>query len=310
MKGKLILENVSAHREQWLALRDGKITGTAITAIAGVNPYKSALQLWAEWTGKVKNEFTGNDYTDLGTTLEPYVGSLFAKRTGRNVRHADALYQHSDLEWAMATPDFFVGDASELLEVKTGTVRQLEHWQEDNTPDHHLVQLQWQMGVLGVGVGHIAALLGGDPQNFFLRHYEADAELFGALLEIGFEFLEHVKNDTPPAAGKDDAKLIASLVKRNASTKLFTAESADMISPYFEELIELREKKADLDAEVRKIEAQIKLNENTLKLAAAESSEAAFADGRRYRIKRIEIPEKTVPAYSYERLYIIDRGRI
>lgn len=308
MKGKLILENVSSHRDQWLAMRQGRITGTAITSIAGVNPYKSPLQLWAEWTGKVANDFKGNDFTDLGTALEPYVGQLFGKRTGRAVRHLDALYQHSDLEWAMATPDFLVGE-DELLEAKTGTIRQLEHWQEDNTPDHHLLQLQWQMGVLGLERGHIAALLGGDPSNFFVRSFELDHELFGALLELGFQFLENVKCDTPPEPGEHDSKLITKLVRRNASTKLFTAESADVISPYFDELLELREKKSELDAELRKIEAQIKFNENTLKLAAGESTEAAFADGRRYRIKRIEVGEKTVPAYSYERLYIIDRGR-
>lgn len=308
MKGRIVLENVSSHREQWLAMRHGKVTGTAITAIAGVNPYKSALQLWAEWTGKVKDEFSGNEYTDLGTALEPYVGSLYAKRTGRQVRHADALYRHSDLEWAMATPDFFVDDG-ELLEVKTGTVRQLEHWIDDNTPDHHAVQLQWQLGVLGIEKGHIGALLGGDPSNFMIRSFDLNYEIFNQLLELGFDFLEKVRTDTPVDPGPGDAKLIADLVKRNNSAKLFTSETADALSPYFDELIELREKKTGLDAEVRRLDALIKLNENTLKLAAGESSEAAFADGRRYRIKRIECGEKVVPGYSYERLYIIDKGR-
>jgi putative phage-type endonuclease len=307
MNGKIVLENVSSHREQWLEMRRNKITGTAITAIAGINPYKSALQLWAEWTGKVDSKFEGNEYTDLGIALEPYVGSLYARRTGRGVRYIDALYQHKDLEWALATPDFVV-DESELLEVKTGTIRQLEYWQDENTPEHHAVQLQWQMGVLGIEKGHVGALIGGDPSNFLVRSFDLNYEIFNVLLELGFEFLDLVKKDEPPNPGPGDSKLIAKLVQRNNSAKLFTAETADVLGPYFDELIELRERKGELDAEVRKIEAQIKLNENTLKLAAAESSEAAFADGRRYRIKKIECGEKTIPGYSYERLYILQKG--
>lgn len=305
--GRVLLEEVSRNRDQWLALRERRITGTTITAIAGLNPYKSAYHLWAEWTGKTSDEFRGNDYTDLGTVLEPYVGSLYAKRTGRKVRSLGSLYQHGVIDWALATPDFIV-DESELLEAKTATIRQLHKWDDEGTPEHIAIQLQWQLGVLGLERGHIGALIGGDPENFMVRTFDLDHELFSALLELGFDFLEKVQKDEPPEPGERDSKLITQLVKRNNSARLFTSETAEKIGPYFDDLVGLRDRKSELDAEVRKLEAQIKTYENTLKLAAGESSEAAFADGRRYRIKRIECGEKVVPGYSYERLYILDKG--
>ncbi|CAB4220269.1 COG5377 Phage-related protein, predicted endonuclease [uncultured Caudovirales phage] len=305
--GKIVLERVKQNREQWLSLREGKITSTAITCIAGLNPYKSALQLWAEWTGKVKNDFNGNEFTDLGLVLEPYVGSLYARRSGRQVREYDALIQHASLDWALATPDFIV-DESELLEVKTGSSRQFAKWEDDETPENYAVQLQWQLGVCGIERGHIAALLGGDPTNLLMRSFELDHELFGSLLELGLDFLHKVKSDEPPAPGDKDSRLITSLINRNSSSKLFSYEQAGMVSEYFNELVALRDQRAQLESEVRRLEAQIKINENCLKLAAGESAEAAFADGRRYRVKRIEVAAKSVAAYQYERLYILNAG--
>lgn len=305
--GKIVLESVSSHREQWLALRERKITSTSITSIVGVNPFKSAYQLWAEWTGKVTDDFHGNELTELGTVLEPYVGSLFARRTGRQVESLDTLFAHKDLDWALATPDFAV-DASELLEVKTGTVRQLPRWADDETPEHYLIQLMWQMGVCGVGVGHLAALLGADPQNFVTRRFELDHELFGALLEAADDFLQRVQKDDPPMPSEKDSKLILQLVKRNASTKLFTSEQTERLGGLFDELVELRDRKAAIDDEVRQLDAQIKTRENALRVALGESGDGAFPDGRRFKVKRISMPQKTVPAYEYERLYILQGG--
>lgn len=306
--GRVLLEGVGANREQWLALRSGRISSTVITSITGVNPHKSAYQLWAEWTGKIRDEFEGNEYTELGNILEPYVGALYARRTGREVKPVDTLYAHKDLEWAVATPDFAVG-TDEILEVKTGTVRQLQNWADDETPDHYLVQLVWQMGVCGVKTGHLAALLGADPSNFVTRTFNLDFELFNTLLEAAHDFLDCVRKDEPPMPSERDSKLIVQLVKRNSSTKLFTADQTEKLGGVFDELVELRDRKAAVDDEVRQLEAQIKCRENALRVALGDSGDGAFADGRRFRVKRISVPEKVSRAYEYERLYILNGGR-
>jgi putative phage-type endonuclease len=305
--GRLILDGVSSNRNQWLALRSGKVSSTTITSIVGVNPYKSAYQLWAEWTGKVRDEFAGNEYTELGSLLEPYVGSLYARRTGREVTASDALFAHKDLDWAVATPDFVVG-GDELLEAKTGTVRQLSKWADDETPDHYVVQLMWQLGVCGVQNGHLAALLGADPANFVTRTFELDYELFNALLTAADEFLQCVKTDEPPMPNEKDGKLILELVQRNASTRLFTAEQTERLGAIFDELVELRVRKSGLDDEARQLDAQIKRRENALRVALGDSGEGAFADGRRFKVKRVSVPERLASAYEYERLYIINGG--
>lgn len=306
MKGTILLDSVSSHREQWHALRSGRITSTGIATIAGFNPYKSAYQLWCEWTGRTEDTFTGNDYTEIGLALEPTVGKMFARRAERSVRSVDALIQHHIFDWAVCTPDAMV-DESELLEIKTGRHRQMAQWEDDQTPDNYAIQLQWQLGVCGVSRGHIAALFGADPDTFTVRSFDFDEELFATLVETAMDFLDRVKSDDPPLPGANDGRLLKELIHRNGSSKLFTSEEGERLQPYFAELVELRDRKADLDAEVRKLDAQIKMNENTLKLAAGSSSEGVFANGQRYRIKRIECPEKTVPAYSYERLYILGR---
>lgn len=306
MKGSILLERVSEHRDQWLALRAGRITSTGIATICGLNPYKSPYQFWCEWTGKTKDDFTGNDRTEIGIALEPTVGRMFSRRLGRVVRPVDALIQHPIFDWAVCTPDAIV-DESDLLEIKTGGFRQMANWEDDQTPDNYLAQLQWQLGVCGVQRGHLAALFGADPDTFTVRTFDFDEELFAALVEQAMQFFDCVYQDKPPPPGEHDGKLLKELITRNGSARLFTSEESEAVHPYFQELVELRDRKSELEAEVRKLEAQIKINENTLKLAAGQSAEGVFATGQRYRIKRIECPEKTIPAYSYERLYILGR---
>jgi putative phage-type endonuclease len=309
MRGKILLENISTSREQWLALRSGKVSSSVISVIAGLNSYKSPLQLWAEWTGKVQDNFRGNDLTDLGSFLEPYVGQLYSKRSSKPVRSCDALFAHKDIDWAIASPDFWVGDGEEsILETKTGTIRQLQRWADEETPDEYLAQLQWQMGVCGVERGTIAALLGGDPGNLILREFKFDAEVFSTMLELADAFLQHVKKDTPPEAGALDGELLTKLIKRDAGTYVFDEEREPLVSPYFEELCELREQKSALEAEMKKLDVGIKTAENNLK-AASCATEMAFRDGRRYRVKRIEVAERVAAAYSYDRVYILNAGR-
>lgn len=303
---KILLRNLKDNHNQWLALREGRVTASVIPVIAGLSQYKSPLQLWAEWTGKVSNNFQGNDLTELGSFLEPFVGNLYAKRTGREVRESDALYQHDLIDWALATPDFWT-TGEELLETKTGTLRQLARWADDEVPEEYLAQLQWQMGVTGAKRGHLAALLGGDPSNFIVKTFDFEPEIFSSLLELADVFLTHVKEDKPPEAGAKDSELIVKLIKREPTTYVFDREREHLVSPYFNELIELRDRKSALEAEIKRLDAAIKVNENNLK-AASCATEMAFADGRRYRVKRIEVAEKVVPAYAYERVYLLNTG--
>ena len=58
MQGRVLLENIDQNREKWLELRKGKISSSNIPTVAGLSPFKSRLELWAEYTGKNREFFS------------------------------------------------------------------------------------------------------------------------------------------------------------------------------------------------------------------------------------------------------------
>ena len=54
------------------------IGGSDVSVIAGINPYKSAYQLWLEKTGQTEPAESENEYTH--SVLEPVIRKEFIER--------------------------------------------------------------------------------------------------------------------------------------------------------------------------------------------------------------------------------------
>ena len=156
----------------------------------------------------------------LGTHMEPFIGQLFARRTGNAVFQNTKLYRHPQYEFATATPDFFVDvvgieGQNELvklgegiLECKNTSAHRLDDWKEGNIPNYAHLQIIWQMGIVGMARGWVAALVGANPNDFFTPPVEFDQSVFAQCIELAEKFMEMVKSDTPPAAKTADVKLL------------------------------------------------------------------------------------------------------
>lgn len=318
--GKVLLENITENKNQWLALREGKVSSSNIAVIAGLSRFKSPLELWAEWTGKVKNEFIGNDATELGTVLEPFVAKLFEKRTCRPVEHVNKLYQHKDVDWAIASPDYFIKpydtaslDNNEILEIKTGSYRQLDKWKDGKAPDEYVVQVYWQLGVLGLDKGVISPFLGLDVAGEVNDvEIEFDKEFFSLLLEKADNFRQLVKHDIPPEASVEDSSIIRKLYDRHGKiSKLTSAESITVshilaeINAHKKVLKTYRDQIHIIDTyrdQIRIINDKRKKAENSLKLMMRDSDVFELIDGRKIKLARIKIEERISSAYEYDRL--------
>lgn len=120
-------------------------------AILGVDPYRSAADVWLEKTGRVDG-FEGNEHTDRGTLLEPALLDWAEKEIGRPFDRqvmriaADGLRaaNFDGICWPRETPGAFT------VEAKTACSD--EEWGDDGTdqvPDRVLIQAHHQFDIAG-----------------------------------------------------------------------------------------------------------------------------------------------------------------
>ena len=75
MPAELLILNT---RTDWLEKRKNYIGGSDASAVVGMNPYKSNVELWLEKTGKVvPKDISDKPYVKYGTEAEKYLRELF-----------------------------------------------------------------------------------------------------------------------------------------------------------------------------------------------------------------------------------------
>lgn len=206
---KILLNDVSANRDKWLALRANTIGSSEIAAVAGVSRYVSPLKLWGIKTGRIP-PVEENAHMRLGSLLEPFIGSEYGRQKNKQVVPANVLVAADDCEAFTASPDFWEIDSSGapvgIIETKNVNFRSAPDWEEGGCPDEYMIQLQWQLAITGVLSGSVVAMLGGSPNEIEERPCVFDSELAYKLFERAHSFLEMVRSDTPPAPNHADRK--------------------------------------------------------------------------------------------------------
>lgn len=190
--GRLFGTHAAATAE-WLADRRGAVGGSDIAVICGKSPYKSALTLWAQRTGRI-NEDEVNASMMMGTVLEPSIINMY------KIQHPELTVYTPAHTWAMnmdgrmrANPDAFIenefGDTS-ILEIKYTR----QHWKE--LPEHYRYQVIWYQTVTGLlNPATVAALTADGYQEFTV---EFDRELSLEMMKQASFFLDCVDQDIQP----------------------------------------------------------------------------------------------------------------
>lgn len=195
---------------EWLAARRTGITASEIAVVMGLSPYSSPYALYHQKLGVLD----GPDETDamaLGKHMESYVAAKFAERFPEFGIGGDGLtlWAHADRPWQMATPDRIVFEAARLsgpnlavLECKIDGGS--DEWGDDGSdqiPVHYRCQVLWQMDVMGVATGYVAAFLWSRRK---VRVYEITLDS-GALADLkimrdtAWCFLDDIRDGREPA---------------------------------------------------------------------------------------------------------------
>jgi len=178
--------------KEWLTKKSHSIGGSEISAILGLNPYMTAIDVYLN---KVEGKQIENKIVmRAGTVLEPFVAELFAEETGYKViMPSQRLFVHKEYDYLVGSPDrFFTKEnTAGVLECKTTSISY------DDIPDFWQLQNQWYMGIIGSDFGSVAFLK--NNREFGFREFDLNKELFEAMVYAAVSFWNnHVLKQNPP----------------------------------------------------------------------------------------------------------------
>jgi putative phage-type endonuclease len=137
--------------DEWLLLRQGKITGSNFGTAVDLNPHKSARQYQRDLAAQ--RPFKGNRHTNHGTFWEPRAIKEYTALTGNTVREMGFAIPKKT-PWIGVSPDGIISNSVvedfALLEVKCPSTKD----SYGGIPDYYMAQVQGLMGVLGLPLCH------------------------------------------------------------------------------------------------------------------------------------------------------------
>ena len=116
-------------QEEWLRIRKRYLTGTDAGAVCGMNPYKSAIQVYLDKTTP-DIELEDNEAMRLGRDMEDYVAERFMEATRKKVRRSNAMYVSDRYPFMMANVDRLVVGENAGLECKTASPYTANRWKD------------------------------------------------------------------------------------------------------------------------------------------------------------------------------------
>jgi len=247
-----------------IAQRLEGITATDVSAIVGLNPYRSRIDVWREKRGELP-PWRDTERSRWGELLEPVVRADYATRHNLRIEVPGTLV-HPDREWMMATPDGIAyaagsADPDRGLEIKCHTWR-VGHLYgapgTDEIPLWELCQCSWNLAVTGLDRWDLCAFIDGQPTDYTI---DRDDELLSGLTEQCQRFLvDNVRGGAVPEP--DGSESFDGWLKArwaaNPGALIDISEDGETFT-LIERGRDLRERVADAESDLGKVVQQLKL---------------------------------------------------
>ena len=148
-----------------LLLRKTGIGGSDAAAIVGLGKYSTPLSVYLDKTTDVVKETT--EVITRGNVLEPFVQSLFERKTGWKVQNNLQTQRNQDHPFMLANLDGLLPSERAIAEFKTAvyTKGTKEEWGDEGTdemPKHYLIQVAHYASVMNADTVHIGVLFGDE----------------------------------------------------------------------------------------------------------------------------------------------------
>ena len=176
--------------EAWLQLRKQGIGGSDAGAVCGINPYRSAFNVYHDKVSDDLTETEDNERMRQGRDLEDYCARRFSEATGLKVHRTNYLYRHDRYDFMIADLDRVIVGENAGLECKTTSAWNADKWKSmDTIPESYLLQCQHYMAVMGYDHMYLACVILGADFGYY-RINRSD-ELIANLIKIEHDFWEN-----------------------------------------------------------------------------------------------------------------------
>ncbi len=209
----MIEKTILSSREEWLKHRMQGIGGSEISAVVGLNPYMSNVDLWELKTGAVEPEdISDKPYIKYGTQAEPLLRDLFKLDFPQYevFYEENNSFRNSKFPWALASLDGWIRDENGRVgvwECKTTNIlqsMQKEKWNHQ-IPSNYYCQVLFYMAVIEADFAVLKAQMktefNGIPylqtRHYFIERADVQEDM-DYLMGKGAEFWESVKNKEKP----------------------------------------------------------------------------------------------------------------
>lgn len=201
-------------REDWLKSRSNTVGGSDASAIVGMNPYCSNVDLFEIKTGKKQQEdISEKPYVQYGTQAEMHLRGLFRLDFPEyKVEYTENnLWKNSKYPWGHYSADGWLYDENGrlgILEIKTTNIlqsMQKEKW-KDCIPNNYFVQILHGMLIMEADFAVLKAQLktvfDGVPylqtKHYFIERADVEADI-QYLAEEEKKFWKQVQERKKPA---------------------------------------------------------------------------------------------------------------
>lgn len=182
---KKLISTLNIDKESWLRYRKQGIGGSDAGAVCGLNPYRTAIQVYYDKTSDTIGEFD-NEAMRQGRDLEEYVARRFCEASGKKVRRANAMFYDEKNSFMLADVDRMIVGENAGLECKTASPYMADHWRDDNIPLSYLIQCYHYMSVCNADAWYIAVVIYG--KDFKYYRIERDDEAIELINRIEKDF--------------------------------------------------------------------------------------------------------------------------
>ena len=201
-----------------LLLRKTGIGGSDAAAIVGLGKYSTPLSVYLDKTTDAVKETT--EVMTRGNVLEPFVQSLFERKTGWKVQNNLQTQRNPDHPFMLANLDGLLPSERAIAEFKTAvyTKGTKEEWGEEGTdeiPKHYLIQVAHYASVMNADTVHIGVLFGDEKLfNSYRKIHTLSAQTQNPL---SGEDLDELRCDFKVYVYKRHGDLTRKLINRERS---------------------------------------------------------------------------------------------
>ena len=291
---KKLVSTLNLDKKSWLRYRKRGIGGSDAGAVCGLNPYRTAIQVYYDKTSDEIEEID-NEAMRQGREFEDYVAERFCEASGKKVRRANAMYYDEKNPFMLADVDRMVVGENAGLECKTASPYMAEKWEDGKIPLSYQIQCHHYMSVCNTEAWYIAVLIYGKEFKYY--RIERDEQVIADLIRIEKEFWrEHVmKRVMPDPDGSKTAD--AAIAERFKISRDLTIPLSgfDARLKRREELLSVM---GHMEAEKRQIDQELKLYLGDAEMAENEHYRVSWKNVSRSSLDERRLKEEQPEVYE------------